>query len=107
MELVQWCDGKLAVHHMYYDNVALAEQLGLLREVQPPDPGSSVETIAHIDSGGHTDRSRRTHHCLKAQVSDGNRQSRRILQAADRERSGRSPIDVAVNRPLTVDRRSA
>lgn len=30
MELVQWRDGKLAVHHMYYDNMALAGQLGLL-----------------------------------------------------------------------------
>ena len=30
MELVQGRDGKLAVHHMYYDNMALAEQLGLL-----------------------------------------------------------------------------
>ena len=30
MEQTQMRDGKLAVQHMYYDNVALAEQLGLL-----------------------------------------------------------------------------
>ena len=32
MELVQHRDGKAAVHHMYYDNMALAGQLGLLAE---------------------------------------------------------------------------
>ena len=30
MELVQHRDGKIAVHHMYYDNMAVAGQLGLL-----------------------------------------------------------------------------
>ena len=32
MELVQLRDGKVAVHHMYYDNMAVAGQLGLLPE---------------------------------------------------------------------------
>ena len=32
MELVQHRDGKIAVHHMYYDNMAVAGQLGLLPE---------------------------------------------------------------------------
>ena len=32
MELVQVCDGKVAVHHMYWDNMAVAGQLGLLPE---------------------------------------------------------------------------
>jgi hypothetical protein len=30
MDLVQHCDGKIAVFHMYYDNMAVAGQLGLL-----------------------------------------------------------------------------
>jgi len=30
MELVQLRDGKIAVHHMYWDNMAVARQLGLL-----------------------------------------------------------------------------
>jgi len=33
MDLVQVRDGKAAVHHMYYDNMAVAGQLGLLPEV--------------------------------------------------------------------------
>ena len=32
MELVQVRGGKLAVHHLYYDNMAVARQLGLLPE---------------------------------------------------------------------------
>ena len=32
MELVQHRDRKIAVHHMYYDNMAVAGQLGLLPE---------------------------------------------------------------------------
>ena len=30
MELMQVRDGKVAVHHLYWDNMALARQLGLL-----------------------------------------------------------------------------
>ena len=32
MDLVQHRDGKIAVYHMYYDNMAVAGQLGLLPE---------------------------------------------------------------------------
>ena len=32
MELVQHRDGKIAVHHMYWDNMAVAGQLGVLPE---------------------------------------------------------------------------